>query len=465
MSIIELPVSIGEALDKLTILDIKLENIQNEHKRQDCKVEKEALHTKLAQYVEKYSFWYAILKEINAEIWRLQDILRTSTNTEDLAKHVLDLNDIRFRIKNKLNIYSTSYLKEQKGYAAKNLLLLQPITLINAFKYKNILYYLSIEYDTIFLTISDWNLKELFQENIVVLPEDKLSEYKNSCRVYEKELSNDIISEFNLLKPILSKLSPKTGLFISHLGLGDMINMNGAVNYLTKDYDEIFLVCYAHNYQNVRTLYHTNPKIKILTINTENDIWIYQTWNPFFTYIASFFSKVWKSGIFLENHEPCIELPNCFYRDLGLPTEIWQTQSQLPKLQESRQLFEKLQGIPYIFVQQQASDASCSLIQWNKNTILTIDPNVNVYSPSDSFFELAEACRGKPFFHYIDLLANAEEIHVLDSAFCTLLFLIPTVHIKVKKIYDRYTCNDTIYTKMLKEKELLEILHTSKSNP
>ena len=56
-SIIELPISMGEALDKLTILDIKMKKI-NDERRNDVKKEFDLLNSKLSIYKNNYNFHY-----------------------------------------------------------------------------------------------------------------------------------------------------------------------------------------------------------------------------------------------------------------------------------------------------------------------------------------------------------------------------------------------------------------------
>lgn len=118
-----LPVSLGEALDKLTILEIKLSKIKEEDRLQSVKEESDALLNKLQEYKEKFSFWYQNLYDINLKIWNLQDNCRSlDLNTQAyLLKEILDENDRRFRVKRKIN--SISKLKEQKSYASKTVVI------------------------------------------------------------------------------------------------------------------------------------------------------------------------------------------------------------------------------------------------------------------------------------------------------------------------------------------------------
>jgi hypothetical protein len=117
-----LPVSLGEALDKLTILDIKITKISDDRKS-DCIKEFEALMISCKKYVDKYGWHYNILREINLSIWELQDGFHGKDVTEieagKICSEILLENDRRFRMKAKINHISSSSLREQKGYAKK----------------------------------------------------------------------------------------------------------------------------------------------------------------------------------------------------------------------------------------------------------------------------------------------------------------------------------------------------------
>ena len=116
---INLEVSIGEALDKLTILDIKRNKISDK-RINDINKEYYYLFEKLSYYVYNYPYHYKILKSVNLNIWELQDMLRDKTldkmNFYTLYDKLFNLNDSRFLIKKKINNLSNSSFKEQKGY-------------------------------------------------------------------------------------------------------------------------------------------------------------------------------------------------------------------------------------------------------------------------------------------------------------------------------------------------------------
>jgi hypothetical protein len=121
-----LPVSLGEAIDKLTILDIKCDKIKD-HRKNDVEKEYLILYGKLKEFIEKYNDLYQSMKKVNLIIWDQMDVLRDSTISDEdyikLCKECIVSNDIRFRIKNKINLISNSSLKEQKSYKINRLIL------------------------------------------------------------------------------------------------------------------------------------------------------------------------------------------------------------------------------------------------------------------------------------------------------------------------------------------------------
>lgn len=123
-NIIYLPISLGEAIDKLTILDIKIDNI-HDIRCNDIKKEYNLLYDKLKEFIDKYNDLYFCMKKINLLIWDMMDKLRDGNISDSsylqICKECIEYNDIRFRIKNKINYVSGSFLKEQKGYK-KNIL-------------------------------------------------------------------------------------------------------------------------------------------------------------------------------------------------------------------------------------------------------------------------------------------------------------------------------------------------------
>ena len=114
-----LPVSLGEAIDKLSILQIKCENITDARKL-DVEKEYSALYEILKDFVVRYAELYESMLTTNRVIWRQMDVLRDGNISDveytKLCRECIVTNDVRFRIKNKINLISNSELREQKSY-------------------------------------------------------------------------------------------------------------------------------------------------------------------------------------------------------------------------------------------------------------------------------------------------------------------------------------------------------------
>ena len=173
---LSLPVSLGEALDKLTILEIKLDKIKDDRKS-DVQKEYDMLHKKLAEYINKNEFHYHTLKRINLSIWELQDKFRygNSKDKDKICMKIIDENDRRFRVKNKINVSADSELKEQKGYKPKRAFVLTHLGLGDNITSIGAVRYLSTCYDKVIMVCKERNKKnmELFyadDESIVIHP-------------------------------------------------------------------------------------------------------------------------------------------------------------------------------------------------------------------------------------------------------------------------------------------------------
>ena len=117
---ISLDVSIGEAIDKLSILMIKQEFIHNIDKLKHINHEIDCIYPKIKEIINNHKHHYQWLLWINKEIWKLSDDVRNPDITLDVKNtlflQTFLLNDGRFRIKNKFNLLSSSMIKEQKSY-------------------------------------------------------------------------------------------------------------------------------------------------------------------------------------------------------------------------------------------------------------------------------------------------------------------------------------------------------------
>ena len=119
-------VSVGELLDKISILDIKKEKIKDvknlEHIENEYKILTKEYDNKV-KIDDKLKDLYASLKEINAKLWLIEDEKRLCEKNSDfgeifikLSRDVHFLNDKRAQIKLTINNYTGSKIKEIKNY-------------------------------------------------------------------------------------------------------------------------------------------------------------------------------------------------------------------------------------------------------------------------------------------------------------------------------------------------------------
>ena len=126
MDIIEVPVSPGEVLDKITILEIKSERISDAGKLANVKRELELLQAAWRSSVEEDETVQRIhdnLKTINEALWEIEDDIRDKERAREfdevfikLARSVYVTNDQRANAKKELNIYLGSEIVEEKSY-------------------------------------------------------------------------------------------------------------------------------------------------------------------------------------------------------------------------------------------------------------------------------------------------------------------------------------------------------------
>ena len=348
---ITLPVSLGEALDKLTILDIKLSKIQDPVRKHDVHKEYEILLYNLQSYVSAFPYHYRILKEVNLAIWEIQDRFHgKDTAAEEgakLCREILLENDRRFRVKAKINALANSALREQKGYAKKRAL------------------------------------------------------------VY------------------------------THLGLGDMYWMNGAVRYLSTAYDEVLVVCKRRNEANAAAMYADDPTIKLLVIQDDNELHPWPVKRHFF---ADQGYTVYSCGFFAPRPDRAIyDLPNSFYDDMAVPRHIRQSYFHVPRTAAATALAAEFFGVPYIVVHEESSVKKLPigkklLAAGEKRLIL--DLNKNQYESTHTFYEMAQKVVNKPLLDYTALMEGADELHMIESSIYCLASHLDLAKVRRRLCYD-----------------------------
>ena len=126
MNKIIIEVSIGELLDKISILEIKLQKIKNPEKLRFIKDEYSILKDQLEKKIKssgELNELYKSLKEINSKLWVIEDEKRLCEKEKEfdekfikLSREVHFLNDDRAKIKLEINNLTNSKIKEIKDY-------------------------------------------------------------------------------------------------------------------------------------------------------------------------------------------------------------------------------------------------------------------------------------------------------------------------------------------------------------
>ena len=128
MNKILVEVSVGELLDKISILEIKKDKIKDHEKLKFINEEHSILIDQLnknVKYDKKLSSLFSSLKDINSKLWIIEDEKRQCEKNKDftekfikLSRDVHILNDDRAKIKLQINNYTGSKIKEIKEYTS-----------------------------------------------------------------------------------------------------------------------------------------------------------------------------------------------------------------------------------------------------------------------------------------------------------------------------------------------------------
>jgi len=122
--IVETPVSIGELVDKITILRIKSRRIKDKQKLININNELNQLITIFSKLeIPDILFEFVELEDINRELWEIEDDIREKERSKqfdeefiELARSVYITNDRRSEVKKQINLKVGSDLVEEKSY-------------------------------------------------------------------------------------------------------------------------------------------------------------------------------------------------------------------------------------------------------------------------------------------------------------------------------------------------------------
>jgi hypothetical protein len=124
--VINIPISWGELVDKITILEIKMDRIQDAKKLENIDRELKALlliFDKNCQEPETIAQVKSALRSVNEKLWVIEDDIRRCEKEKDFSQRFIDLaravyinNDQRAALKREINTILKSELFEEKSY-------------------------------------------------------------------------------------------------------------------------------------------------------------------------------------------------------------------------------------------------------------------------------------------------------------------------------------------------------------
>ena len=131
MNLLTLPVSFGEAADKVAILEIKRERFADPAKRTNVELELSQIAPLLrarVQGVDGFAPLFNQLKQINGRLWKIEEDIREHERRCDfgpefvqLARAVYRTNDERMRLKREVDVLLDSAIREEKSYVKHEL--------------------------------------------------------------------------------------------------------------------------------------------------------------------------------------------------------------------------------------------------------------------------------------------------------------------------------------------------------
>ena len=119
----KIEVSNGEIIDKLTILQIKLERIKDKKKLDNLRKEYEVIKEAAESIISITDPLYQALYKVNCDLWDIEDHIRSLEREQDFddefiatARAVYIQNDRRSDLKREINIKTSSGIIEEKSY-------------------------------------------------------------------------------------------------------------------------------------------------------------------------------------------------------------------------------------------------------------------------------------------------------------------------------------------------------------
>jgi len=236
-------------------------------------------------------------------------------------------------------------------------------------------------------------------------------------------------------------------LIVGHLGLGDLITINGLVRYYSKLYNNIYLLCKKENHKSITQIYSDNSKIIPIFIDIKEHI-IPIDHNIFKIYEHCDIIKlgVLNNNWYVLKSEYTIgNLPyfffETFYKQCNLEYSIKYDYEKINRNKIKEKLFYNKvmkKYDKYIFFHSNNLNLKINDEIIEKN-IPIFDPNNNYYGESSINYNLWNNEISYNILDYCTILENAEELHLSFSSFFNLCMFLDLENVKKKYIYTNIT--------------------------
>jgi len=300
-------VSIGEIIDKYSILELKHKYISDLNKLQDIENEMKTLEKYVGDI--KTTHFYRMLLYINEQIWLDTDIIKgININNKDpeiicklteIYNRIFDNNQRRFRLKNHFNSVKKSYIKEHKSYAENSCFIniLEEIDIYSKIPEIN---YLCISHDIVYFNHAYKNIidKLFVNTNIKFIEDCNIDSSSNIYDLKSFTLNTDIkdFFEFNTIK------------YKSPGRLGDFLNQLSVIcenYYKTGRKGEL----YIYNFEFVFSIEHTYSD----TYNSIISLNFIKNYKMYDGETIDIDLSMWRNNIYASNKETWFHIYNKVY--------------------------------------------------------------------------------------------------------------------------------------------------------
>lgn len=321
-------ISIGEALDKLSILEIKKTEIIDIEKIKNIEHEIKCISPSLEQFISKHKIYYDCLKIINKIIWDGMENTKNTENTNYLKNcmNVFYNNDARFRCKKILNKLSFSEIVEEKSYGKDIIYLIgtdkmcediiSTYTNYLSFYFDNVIYSNNLmenfENFQINKNQEDSKYSHLYSNNVLLKKIGEITHSENLNYVNRGALG-DLIHVLYVIRTIYLTTGKKGNLYIN-------ISAGSEFRHGEETYKDIKNFIEYQEYINEFNIYRGNEKIDINLDEWRSSNFLFKT--DWLKLLSSFYNiplinMSWTRYTTNEKYSDCIVINRSFYRHIN----------------------------------------------------------------------------------------------------------------------------------------------------